>query len=633
MADTIERVYKITADANDAIRELNKLNKSVGSIDSGLKKAGAVLKGAFAGAAVVGAINAITNAVGNSIDSLDQLGKTTQKLGIAAEDFLGLEHAANMTDISTEKLSASITKLNKAIAASASGETSKSTEALTKLGVSVSDSAGRLKNSSDIFTEVAEAFSKLPDGAQKAALAMQIFGKSGAELIPLLNEGSSGLAAFNEEAQRLGLIVDDTSAVLADQFNDNLDRMRLLSEGATRQFTSGLLPALVSVSDEMTEAAAVSDIFRSAGEKLGKTLQLLKITWDAFIKVITFNWQGEVVAAVSKTLQALNDVSRFNPQSFIDAPKKIAEAWSAAGANISNDVGAIADDVREQWRILGTDASDLADETRQKYQDGLNSKPVTVTVIPKIDTSQFNTDDADRLSKDLAKTQNDFSRKLNKDLEEQNNLVREQAEGLRAQRDFAREATASTEVLSTAIGTTLSDSVGSFVDQIAAGGFTFKKFVSSMVIDIAKLIAKLYILKALQSSTTFGGLFASANGSAFDSIGLKQGVYTTPQFFPMAGTGRRYFANGGVGVMAEAGPEAIMPLKRGSDGRLGVEVKGSAGNINIHNYADAQVTAKRNGDDIEIIVDRIAADVLRGGTKISRALEGTYSVNRVRASQ
>lgn len=75
--------------------------------------------------------------------------------------------------------------------------------------------------------DVAELFSLLPDGANKTALAVKLFGRSGAELIPLLNQGKEGLAEFDKLASDLGLTLDKETGKAAEDFNDNLTKLKL----------------------------------------------------------------------------------------------------------------------------------------------------------------------------------------------------------------------------------------------------------------------------------------------------------------------------------------------------------------------------------------------------------------------
>ena len=104
-----------------------------------------------------------------------------------------------------------------------------------------------------------------------------------------------------------------------------------------------------------------------------------------------------------------------------------------------------------------------------------------------------------------------------------------------------------------------------------------------------------------------GGVFSGGNVTPF----ARGGVINRPTLFPMAK---------GAGLMGEAGPEAIMPLKRGPDGKLGVAGGGASVNVNIINQAGAEVDTRQNGPDIDVIIRKAVASDIAGGGQIYRAI-------------
>ncbi|WP_447407521.1 hypothetical protein, partial [Clostridium perfringens] len=90
------------------------------------------------------------------------------------------------------------------------------------LGISIKGTDGALKSNSQLLNEVSERFAKLQDGPIKTAAAMALFGKAGADLIPLLNGGSASIKEMTDEAKALGLEISSTTGAAAEQFNDNL---------------------------------------------------------------------------------------------------------------------------------------------------------------------------------------------------------------------------------------------------------------------------------------------------------------------------------------------------------------------------------------------------------------------------
>ena len=139
------------------------------------------------------------------IDHADELGKASQKFGVGVEALSGLEYAAKLTDVSFEGLEKGLGKLSKAMldaAANPAGEAAKSFKAL---GVSATDAQGNLKSTEVLFGDIAEKFSNLQDGAGKTAIAIKLFGKAGADIIPLLNQGKTGIAGMVAEAEKFGI--------------------------------------------------------------------------------------------------------------------------------------------------------------------------------------------------------------------------------------------------------------------------------------------------------------------------------------------------------------------------------------------------------------------------------------------
>jgi hypothetical protein len=113
----------------------------------------------------------------------------------------------------------------------------------------------------------------MPDGVQKSQWALELFGRSGLDLIPLLNGGAAGISAMTEEARMFGVVVSQDAAKGAEQFNDNITRMQQYVAGAVQNFTTGMTPALVNVSTALVNSAKSADVFKTAGEVAGRILE------------------------------------------------------------------------------------------------------------------------------------------------------------------------------------------------------------------------------------------------------------------------------------------------------------------------------------------------------------------------
>lgn len=201
------------------------------------------------------------------VDMADDVFKTSQKIGVQTEFLSALAYAAKLSDVEFEGLSTGLRFLNKNMAESQAG-TKEQVEAFRALGVNVEDAHGKLRPTAQVFLEVAERFARMEDGATKTALAIKIFGRAGADLIPLLNQGKAGLQAMMEEAERLGVVIDTKAGAEAERFNDSLRRLETAAEGVALQFSLGIVENLAGVAEGFSKSAVAGEQFRLAGERL-----------------------------------------------------------------------------------------------------------------------------------------------------------------------------------------------------------------------------------------------------------------------------------------------------------------------------------------------------------------------------
>lgn len=205
-------------------------------------------------AAVSAAAASAFAAIKGAANRADDAWKASQSIGIPIKDLGRLSYAAEMSGASFETLSTGVRKASQAIIASARGASNDATKALQQLGVTAKTTDGKLRPTIDVMGDIAEQFSKMPDGAAKTNLAMAIFGKTGAALIPTLNMGREGLKAMGDEAERMGLVFDEKTARAAEGFNDNLMRLNLSFTGLWNRVLAGVIPAFEGLSNKIVAA-------------------------------------------------------------------------------------------------------------------------------------------------------------------------------------------------------------------------------------------------------------------------------------------------------------------------------------------------------------------------------------------
>jgi len=170
------------------------------------KFAAGAIGGLAIGAAVAGAAIAVKFGK-DSIDTFKRVGGETRTLaritGMSAEQASRMGFAMKESGVDAKTGAKSFTILSKNLASSADG--GKKAAAMAKLlGINFTDAHGKVKPMADLMPQLADKFSKMPDGAEKSALAMKLFGKSGVAMLPFLNRGAKGLKELAKESDRTG---------------------------------------------------------------------------------------------------------------------------------------------------------------------------------------------------------------------------------------------------------------------------------------------------------------------------------------------------------------------------------------------------------------------------------------------
>jgi hypothetical protein len=202
----------------------------------------------LAGAAFAGAL------VRNVANAADALGDLSERTGIAVEDLSRLQYVAQMSGGSADVLNTAVIRLSKGMSEAASG-TGDALKAFDAMGVSVKNADGSLRSQVEVLSDVADKFTEYEDGAAKTALAMQIFGRQGAEMIGFLNQGSAGIRELSEESDRLGNTISTNTAKAAGEFNDNLDRLNTAIGGLGREIAGPLIQSMADLTNRLNDAS------------------------------------------------------------------------------------------------------------------------------------------------------------------------------------------------------------------------------------------------------------------------------------------------------------------------------------------------------------------------------------------
>lgn len=316
------------------------LKDSQSAIADWSKKVTAIAAGIGLEKGISKAVDALYRAVGNGIELADKFNKLSQSIGMPVEELSKLNYTAGLADVSTESLGKAVTRLSKNMVDVAGGAVGPAAQAFSAMGIAVKNTDGSLKSSSDVIAEVADKFASYRDGAAKTALAVALFGKAGAEMIPLLNAGADGLKEGGDEAQRFGLVLSKETTQAAEEFNDNLTRISKIQDGIVLQVTARLLPSLQRLAEQFVEVAkdgSTMDTIASAIENTFKgvasiALQVSTVFSRLFAEIGAFvtAFQGAdgTFSGIVAGWRAMQAEGVKTEQVMSDLKGKVAAIWS-----------------------------------------------------------------------------------------------------------------------------------------------------------------------------------------------------------------------------------------------------------------------------------------------------------------
>jgi len=295
-----------TERAQILIRAVDETRAAFGSIQrnlGGLADAARRVNGVLAGLGVALSAAGLAAMVRSALESADALNKLSQRVGITVEALSTLVPAAELSGVSAQTFETGLKNLATTMFEAATGS-EESARRLKALGVAFQNQDGTLRATDAVLLDLADRFQAMPDGAQKSALAVQLFGKSGAELIPFLNQGREGIAALTGEMEALGVQIGGDTAAQAEVFNDSLAKLRLAATSLANRVIEAFLPALNEMAGGMVESAKQGGTLRAILD--GVVLVLKTLALGAATVGKAFVALGEAIGAgVAAAVEAL----------------------------------------------------------------------------------------------------------------------------------------------------------------------------------------------------------------------------------------------------------------------------------------------------------------------------------------
>lgn len=655
---------------------------------------------------VAGVVGGLTAVVKSALNAGDELFKMSQKTGVSVEALSTFKMAAELSDVSLEQLGNALIKFDVSSSKAITGS-KELAGAFKAVGLSVADV--QKMDTEQRLLKVADAFAGMEDGASKTRIAVDLFGKAGAGMIPLLNMGS-------EAIERLGIKLTTDFAARAEAFNDSITIIGIRVKNFTTSAVGELLPTLEDVMDAFMDVVDTKPDVVGFMDAVGEVLRMVSLTavglWSAL--KVTANSIVELGSAAKNAAFGNFEAAKANIDGIAAYYKKTDEEYLKFQTKILRDsllfgAGTVeeikdrqrnrtpgrtsrtgsadlsglgsggADPFEAEMLNLGREAAKLRfqsshvtefqekittakeamirfDIEQGKFKDlSVAQKDAILQAARAVDQYGVSLKqnlaglDYDKQTKkilaeteaigygNLAKQQYIALQDLeNKGIEEGSELYSRLAESrmsalqdsYNASRSFGtglqsfvtsyvEDATNSAKQIKDSLTGAFNAASDALVDFVTTGKFNFTNFATSILKDLARIAIQRSILAPIAGllgsvlpalggaaisgmGTTAGGAGAmafpvqmNANGNAFMNGSVTAfangGVVGSPTLFPMAN---------GMGLMGEAGPEAIMPLSRDSSGRLGVKSQGGGSgdqfNISVTVATDGSMSSKGN---------------------------------------
>jgi len=319
----------LKATLNESKGLLNKFNQDVASLRSlaavslSSNGGGLAMLGLTGIAGVVGVAAAagvaVTKLANQTAEATAQAGRMAEQYGISAEQLSRLAYAASLSKVGVDTLGQGLKGLSVKMREAAAGS-DETRSVFQALGVEYADASGKLRPVEAVLLDVANAFKRMPDGAEKAAIATKLMEEAGIKLIPVLNQGADAIKRWGDEAAKLGLVITPQQLKAAEEYERNMQRLGAAADGLKREIGNGVIPVVADFSTKLLEGRSAglgwwdSILGSFAGskdpvkqvEELTKTLAALQKTQQqqAALGLPGTQWIDQEIARLQRSIDA-----------------------------------------------------------------------------------------------------------------------------------------------------------------------------------------------------------------------------------------------------------------------------------------------------------------------------------------
>lgn len=602
------------------------------------------------------------------IDLADSTGKMAQKVGISVEELSKLQYAAQLADVDTAQLQTGLVKLSKGMVEAANG-TGQARNAFAALGINIKNSDGSLKSSGAVLTEVAGKFAQYEDGANKTALAVQLFGKSGAELIPLLNAGAEGIKQSADELERFGGVITTKAAQNAELFNDNLTRLSTVASALGKDIANEVMPYLNQLSTEflvarsnglgfmeMLSMGLRSTDYQRQLQDIDKEIRVLDKSWDLFI----FGDKSSKISSLEKQKKTIIDIQTIMMKdSFVGPPKPTDKPTKKAPFSIDLEKG---EKLAENYAKGFGRAQDANDKFIASIREMSQKAQLELDAAFMTEPQKKFVQDMISINKSFLDTQADVTKQYNEGrlkLEDYNaqamilagtyQFAADQAGRLKGEQEalnlsweygaskalnsYSNEVTNISNQVGQSFSRGIKGMEDSLVTFVTTSKGNFNDLANSMIADMVRIMIQQSITAPLAQagSSFFSGLMNPSYGSATEGSANFIGPMPSFDGGGYTGSGARSGGRDGKGgFLALLHPNETV-VDHSTQGNR-PQISGGNVTVNVVNNSSAQATAKETTDSmgnrqIEVLIANLVNQTIATG-RADQAMKAAYGLRR-----
>lgn len=306
LADTKKAQEQASISADKLEKEVDEAGKSAGGAKLSFSDFTSVLTGINQGAELLkkglGMVSDAYNVlIGDTVTLADDLLTQSTVTGLSTDQLQEYAYMAELVDTDVSTITGSLTKLTKQMDSATSG-TGSAYEAFEKLGINIYNADGTMRNANDVFDEAIDKLGAVENQTERDALAMDLFGKSGQELNPIIEAGSEQLDRFRQEAYDMGYVLDNDTLEALGGIDDSMQRLKNTGDAVKNQIGTALAPVVADITTAFVEWASSVD-WKKVGETIGKVLDGIGKAIKTVSDII-----GGLIDIVGKAIKAVNDL-------------------------------------------------------------------------------------------------------------------------------------------------------------------------------------------------------------------------------------------------------------------------------------------------------------------------------------